>query len=123
MDNTMERAARLSLSFLWIITGMTSMFFAKDIGYEVLAKAGMTGALANAAIVSGSVLDIAIGIWLLSRRHLRWCYVLQLAVITTYTLLLSFIAPSFWLHPFGPLTKNIPIGVLIVYLYRREGEA
>ncbi|MBU3825808.1 MAG: DoxX-like family protein [Candidatus Oceanisphaera merdipullorum] len=122
MDKRAECAARLSLSFLWLITGITSMFFAKDIGYEVLAKAGITGSLANAAIISGSVLDIAIGLWLLVKRHLRVCYLLQLAVIVVYTVLLSLIAPSFWLHPFGPLTKNIPIVVMIYYLYRQSDD-
>ena len=121
MDKSMERAARVSLSFLWISTGITSLFFAKDIGYEVLAQGGITGGLADVALISGSLLDIAIGIWLLTNRQLRVCYLLQLAVMTTYTLLLSVIAPHFWLHPFGPLTKNIPIAVLVFYLYRRAG--
>ena len=30
-----------------------------------------------------------------------------------YTVLLSVIDPAFWLHPFGPLTKNAPMLVLI----------
>ncbi len=120
MDKKLELAARLSLSFLWIITGITSTFFAKDIGYDVLAKAGITGSFANFAIVSASVLDIAIGIWLLIGRNLQGCYLLQLLVITVYTILLSVIDASFWLHPFGPLTKNIPLMIMIYWLYRKE---
>lgn len=123
MNKQIELAARLSLSFLWIMTALSSLFFAKDIGYEVLAQADITGALANAAITSGSLLDMAIGIWLLSKRKLASCYLLQLLVIASYTLLLSVIAPNFWLHPFGPLTKNLPLVVMIYYLYRQARRA
>lgn len=116
----MYLAARLSLSFLWVFTGITSEFFAKEIGYEVLANAGIIGALADISILSGSLLDILIGIWLLLGKKLKLCYWLQMIVIATYTLLLTVIDPSFWIHPFGPLTKNVPILVMIYGLYAHE---
>ncbi len=112
--------AKLSLSFLWIFTGLTSYFFAKEIGHEVLSLAGITGSLAEVLIVAGSVTDILIGLWLVLGGQLRWCYLLQIGVITVYTILLTAIAPDFWLHPFGPLTKNIPLVVLICWLYHQE---
>lgn len=115
-----QTVARFSISFLWVFTGVTSYFFAKDIGYEVLARANITGTYAEACIVAGCVLDAFIGIWLLAGRKLLWCYWLQLCVITVYTLLLTVIAPEFWLHPFGPLTKNLPLVVLIYFLYTQE---
>ena len=114
-------AARLSLSFLWFFTGITSVFFAKDIGYEVLANGGIKGNLATFSIYSGSFLDIVISFWLLSGKYLRNCYLIQIIVIVLYTLLLTAIEPNFWIHPFGPLTKNIPLLVMIYYLYQREG--
>ena len=113
-------AARLSLAFLWFFTGITSAFFAKDIGYEVLANGGITGILATLSIFSGSVLDVAIGIWLLTGKRLKICYLVQMVVIALYTLLLSVIDPSFWIHPFGPLTRNIPLLVMIYYLHSKE---
>jgi len=113
-------AARLSLGFLWVFTGITSAFFARDIGYEVLANGGITGILATFSIFSGSVLDVAIGIWLLTGKKLKICYLVQMVVIALYTLLLSVIDPDFWLHPFGPLTKNIPLLVMIYYLHSKE---
>ncbi|WP_237748538.1 DoxX-like family protein [Nitrincola nitratireducens] len=99
---------------------MTSEFFAKEIGYEVLAYGGIVGALADISILSGSVLDILIGIWLLLGKKLKRCFQLQMIVIVTYTLLLTAIDPSLWLHPFGPLTKNVPILVMIYGLYKHE---
>ena len=115
-------AARLSLSFLWIFTGISSTFFVKDIGYEVLANGGITGPLADLTILSGSILDVGIGIWLLLGWRLKACYLMQMAVIATYTLLLTVIEPSYWLHPFGPLTKNIPVLVFVYYLYIEESK-
>ena len=114
-------AARLSLGFLWFFTGITSVFFAKDIGYEVLANGGIKGNLATLSIYSGSFLDIVISFWLLSGKYLRNCYLIQIIVIVLYTLLLTAIEPNFWIHPFGPLTKNIPLLVMLYYLYQREG--
>jgi hypothetical protein len=108
--------ARLSLAGLWIFTGITSVFIAPEIGYEVLASAGITGQTAASLIYLGSGLDILIGLWVLSGWQLKPCCWLQLTVIISYSLLLSFIAPEYWLHPFGPLTKNIPIAVLIYIL-------
>jgi hypothetical protein len=113
-------AARLSLGFLWLFTSITSLFWAKDTGLEVLANSGITGSLAEICIVSGSVVDGVIGVWLLLGLRMKECYLTQLVIITTYTLLLTLIDSSFWLHPFGPLTKNIPLLVMIYYLYSEE---
>lgn len=110
-------AARISLSFLWIFTGLTSLFFEPDFGYQVLARANVSGLLADIAIVGGSVLDIALGIWLLTQWRERMCCIVQATTIVLYTTLLSVIDPSYWLHPFGPLSKNLPILVLISIIY------
>jgi len=115
-DKTLTRAAIYSLSFLWIFTGLTSIFFKPEIGYEILANAGITDTQANIAVIGGGVLDIALGVWLLTSFKTKCCCFMQLLVIATYTILLTIIDASFWLHPFGPLTKNIPIIFLILIL-------
>lgn len=117
MNAKIYLAARLSLSFLWLFTGITSEFFAKEIGYDVLANIGITNNVADLVILSGSIVDIAIGIWLLIGKNLTLCYLIQLVTIISYSLLLTVIEPEFWIHPFGPLTKNIPLLVMIYYLY------
>ncbi|RYY73103.1 MAG: NAD-dependent dehydratase [Gammaproteobacteria bacterium] len=115
-----EWALRHSLSFLWLFTAATSFWWARDIGLQILAQQNISGDLADICINSGSFLDALIGFWLLTGYRLKICYMLQLALITTYSILISFIAPQFWLHPFGPVTKNIPILALIVVLMRSE---
>jgi hypothetical protein len=113
---------RISLGILWIFTGITSAFLAPEIGYEVLANGGITGRNASTLIFLDSGLDIVIGLWVLSGWQLKSCCLVQLGLIFSYSLLLSFIEPGFWLHPFGPLTKNIPIAVFIFVLYSTSGK-
>jgi hypothetical protein len=111
------KAAKYSLAFLWIFTGITSIYFSPEIGYEILASASITGLMADVSVNAGGALDIVIGLWLLSPIKIRLCCIIQVVIIVLYTMLLTFIDPSFWLHPFGPITKNIPIIVLIGYVY------
>ena len=112
-----HKAAILSLSFLWIFTGLTSTVFSPEIGYQILAGANINDTLADIFVFGGGVLDICLGLWLLSSLRLRLCCLVQIAVIIIYTLILTVIDVSYWLHPFGPLTKNLPILVLICVLY------
>jgi hypothetical protein len=113
-------ASRLSLSLLWLFTAASSFWWGRAIGYEVLAKQEITGAFADLCINAGSLVDAVIGLWLLTAYKLQWCYRAQLIIILSYTILLSVIDPSFWLHPFGPLTKNIPLLVFIFWLSQAE---
>lgn len=113
-------ASRLSLSLLWLFTAVSSFWWGRAIGYEVLAKQEITGAFADLCINAGSLVDAVIGLWLLTAYKVQWCYRAQLIVILSYTILLSVIDPSFWLHPFGPLTKNIPLLVFIFWLSKTE---
>ena len=116
-QQTLNKAAKYSLAFLWIFTGLTSVIFSPEIGYEILANANITGSLAEVAIYAGGILDLILGLWVITSIKTRLCCIVQVSVIALYTVLLTFIDTSFWLHPFGPITKNIPIIVLIAYVY------
>jgi hypothetical protein len=120
MSTSIEFMCRLSLSFLWLFTAATSFWWGRDIGYEVLAQQQIQGVFADICINAGCLLDAAIGVWLLTRYRLKWCYKIQMAVIISYSILLSLIAPSFWLDPFAPLTKNLPILMLLIVLLQTQ---
>ena len=115
MNSWLEKCCRLTIAFLWLITGVTSLWGAPEIGYEVLAKGNIYGFYADACLVLGSVVDILLACWILLSIRLVWCGWVQILVITAYTIILTIIAPEFWLHPFGPLTKNLPI-LLFIYI-------
>ena len=116
-QHNLMKAAKYSLAFLWMFTGLTSIFFSPEIGYELLANADITGSIADIAVYAGGILDIVLGVWLITSFKTTLCCIVQISIISIYTVLLTFIDPSFWLHPFGPITKNIPIIVLIGYVY------
>jgi len=116
----MKIFAYLSLAFLWIFTGITSVFFMPEFGYDVLAKKNTTDAFATFFVYGGSALNLIVGVWLLTRWKIKLCLLLQALIIIVYTLMLSFYDPAFWFHPFGPVTKNIPILALIGLLWNME---
>jgi hypothetical protein len=41
-------------------------------------------------------------------------------VIVAYTLLITIWLPEFWLHPYGPVVKNIPLLAAICLLYEMD---
>ena len=116
-QDTLIKSAKYSLAFLWIFTGLTSVIFSPEIGYEILVNANITGSLTEVAIYAGGILDLILGLWVITSIKTKLCCIVQVSVIALYTVLLTFIDASFWLHPFGPITKNIPIIVLIGYVY------
>lgn len=111
--------ARYALAFLWITTAAVSLGSGRQIGYEILAEAGISGRLADLCLYGGATLDLLLGIWTLLGTAQLACLRAQAALILLYTLLLTLIAPAFWLHPFGPLTKNVPLLALIHVLHRQ----
>jgi hypothetical protein len=118
-----EFLCRLSLSFLWLFTAATSFWWARAIGYEILAQQSIQGEFADWCINTGSFLDALIGIWLLTAYKPKWCYGVQIILILSYSILLTLIAPGFWFHPFGPITINIPILTLLFLLHQARVSA
>ncbi|MGB1239610.1 MAG: DoxX-like family protein [Pseudomonadales bacterium] len=113
---TIDFLGRWSLCALWLFTALTSSILAPQIGFDVLSEAGISGDAASAAVYGGSALDALLALWLIWGKRLALCYKLQFVTVLLYSALLSAISPDFWLHPFGPLTKNLPILVLIYVL-------
>ncbi len=116
------KIAKYSLAFLWISTGIVSAIISPEVGFEILAKAGIVGGLSKVLVYGGSLVDLILGLWILSSKAIRLCYWTQIITIVGYSILLSFMDASFWLHPFGPLTKNVPILVLIWILIQHQSK-
>ena len=114
---------RLSIAFLWIWSGVVSIFFfPHQQSYQYLAASGITGNVAPFILYGLALLDIVLGLATLFSSRIRQLMLFQLTIIILYTLTISFTLPEFWLHPFGPVLKNIPlVATLLVYL-TLEGE-
>ncbi len=119
-------AVKASLALVWILTGVLSLgLYPKDQSLQLLADFGLQGLLAQLALYAGAVIDIALGLALVSTSP-RWqSKVLgaQLAVMLGYTALITLRIPEWWLHPFGPVLKNLPMLVatgMLMALTRRH---
>jgi uncharacterized protein YbjT (DUF2867 family) len=114
---------RVSIAAVWIASGIVSLgLFPVDESYALLARAGLTGQLATLALYGAAALDLAFGIATLALARRRVLWIAQAAVIMLYTLIITVTMPEYWLHPFGPVLKNLPMLAAIWLLYELEGE-
>lgn len=110
-------ALRLSLAAMWLGTAWVSLWgYPREGSHALLAEVGLHGGLAEAALWSGALLDALLGVAMLVLPRRRIVYLAQLLLMAGYTVLISIWLPGFWLHPFGPLLKNIPIAAAILAL-------
>lgn len=98
-----------SMLFIWLFTGLTSAFWDLPSGYALLKAGSVEGPLATLAIYAGAAFDFALGLLMLNRRYRRRVYRLQISLMLVYMVMISFLIPAVWLHPFGPVTKNFPM--------------
>lgn len=114
--------ATLAMAALWLWTAFVSWFawpHADSIAW--LTACGVPASLGVAVLACASLLDAAIGCALLLRPR-RWLWPLQLMLVGGYTLAMTLCLPEFWLHPFGPLSKNLPILALLLLMWRLHDE-
>lgn len=112
---------RLSLAVMWIVTGVISFgIYPVEDSLQMLARAGLTGGLALAALYLAAAMDLGFGVAMLTLRRRLWLYRAQLALIAAYTLVITVRLPEYWLHPFGPVLKNIPVIAMIIVLHEME---
>ena len=116
------RLIRTTLAIIWLVTGMLSLgIYPQQDSLHLLSRMGLQGTPALAALYLAAMLDMVLGLLtLIMRRKILW--VLQALLIFFYTLMISFWLPEFWLHPFGPILKNLAILVLLWLLYQYEME-
>lgn len=108
---------RLSLALVWLGSGIVSLgLYPVTQSYALLAGVGVTGWLAPLLLYSAALLDIALGIATLALRRRPALWWFQIGLIAVYTALLSLHLPEFWLHPFAPLLKNLPMLAILLAL-------
>lgn len=115
-----HRLLRASLVAVWLATAAASIAGLNGQSREVLAAAGIASPawLVQLLIVGGAAADFAVGI-ALWRWPGRASYGAAFALMLVMTLVATVLQPSLWLHPLGPLLKNLPIAALLWHLYRR----
>ena len=110
---------RLSIVFVWLATAIVSVWELQGQSRALLVAGGVSDTgVANGLVLAGAVLDAILGLWLLLRPT-RPAYLMALATMVVMTLVATVLSPSLWLHPLGPLSKNIPIAVVLWMLARK----
>ncbi|MGV7208092.1 SDR family oxidoreductase [Oxalobacteraceae bacterium A2-2] len=111
----------LAMAVLWLWTAYVSWFgWPHEQSRAWLAACGIPAALQEPVLLGATLADAALGLLLLASllRPRSWVWALQLLLVGVYTLLLSAFLPDFWLHPFGPLSKNLPLLALMAVMWR-----
>ena len=101
------------LAVTWVLSGVIGLVVLSDAAGIIGARIGLQGSAAEFVAVGACLMDIAMGLWVAWRRRLGLCALVQIAIITVYSLLLGVAIPELWLDPFGPLIKNLPMLALI----------
>jgi len=108
----------MTVALLWLVTAWVSWFgwpHAQSTAW--LAACGVPAGLQEPMLLAASVMDAAVGALLLLRPR-RWLWAAQAALAGGYTVIMSVCLPEFWLHPFGPLSKNLPLLALMLLMWR-----
>jgi uncharacterized protein YbjT (DUF2867 family) len=115
---------RLMIAFLWIFTGIVSAFlFPLEQSYAMLAKAGIEGIWAPIMLYCAAATDFALGIATLMAYRLTLVGWVQIAVMVLYSVIITFSQPEQWIHPFGPVSKNLPLIIatlMMIVMQRRR---
>ncbi|MDB5934553.1 MAG: short chain dehydrogenase [Massilia sp.] len=112
---------RWSIAAVWIFTALVSaVLYPVDESYRLLARTGVPAGLQPLMLYGAAAFDLALGIGTLWLARRRWLWRLQLGLIAFYSVLIAWRLPEFLWHPYGPLTKNLPMLAAIWLLYELE---
>jgi uncharacterized protein YbjT (DUF2867 family) len=108
----LKPAILFTLFGFWLASGIIGLVPSFGAAISVLTTAGMDGGLAKAAVLGGSVIDIALALLLAFRRTTGLALVGMLLVTAGYLVAGAVVRPDLWLDPLGPFLKSVPAAVL-----------
>lgn len=112
---------RASIAAVWLATALVSFgLYPVALSHDLLARTGIPSALQPLMLYGAATFDLALGLGILLLRKRRWLWLAQMALIGFYTVVIAIKLPEFLLHPYGPLTKNLPMLAAIWLLYELE---
>jgi len=114
-----HRLLRWSLVAVWLATALVSVLEWQGQSRALLLASGISAAwLRDLLIGAGAAADLLLGLAL-------WCwpmratYLVALGLMAVMTTVATALQPGLWLHPLGPLLKNLPMAALLWVLARR----
>lgn len=111
---------RYSLVAVWLATAVVSVWELHGQSRALLANLALPEPWVFSALIwAGAAADAVLALWL-ALRPSRTAYAAALALMTLMTLAATWVDPSWWLHPLGPLTKNLPMAAILWVLWRES---
>ncbi|HUH59426.1 MAG TPA: NAD(P)H-binding protein [Candidimonas sp.] len=112
---------RISIALVWIVTGFVSLgLYPVEDSYALLARTGTPPWLMPVFLYGAALLDLTLGILTLLPNRSRHLWLAQAGLILAYTVIISLKLPEFWLHPYGPVLKNLPLLAALWILHELE---
>jgi len=112
---------RVSIALVWLWTAITSAWlFPAAESFVLLERSGVPRAWAPLMLCGAIALDFIFGMATLLCSRARLLWLAQIALILLYTVIISVRLPEFWLHPYGPILKNLPMLAALYLLYVLE---
>ncbi len=105
-------AMRWSLVFIWAYTAIVSMVGWQE-SIALLTPTGLTESLLQPVLFATCGVEIILAFCIACAWKPRFLAAIQFLLILSFTSILTACSAELWLHPFGPLSKNIPLLVLI----------
>jgi uncharacterized membrane protein YphA (DoxX/SURF4 family) len=116
---TLKRVARFCLGFIWIYLGLVpKLLFQVPMEREIVRRIGLYLFSPAATIRVLGVLEIGLGIWLLTGFRERLACVVTSAFLITMVMLVVFEEPMLLAGPFGGIAKNAGLLVLAWMVWR-----
>ncbi|MCK6503064.1 DoxX-like family protein [Myxococcota bacterium] len=115
---------RVGVALPWLTEGLLpKILFPQPVELAVVAASPLSFGPPRAFLAGLGALQVLsfFGALLLRGAWLRACLAVQAAALVALPLLVSMALPELWWHPFGPLTKNVPILVGTLVVLRRVG--
>jgi len=117
---------RASVAAVFIVTGIVSFgLYPLASSIELVVRTGAPAPIAPALVYIGAALDLALGVLVFVLHGARriWLWRAQAALIVVYSAIIAWRLPEFWLHPYGPMLKNLPLLAAIALLHELEERA
>jgi uncharacterized protein YbjT (DUF2867 family) len=114
---------RASVALVFIVTGIVSFgVYPLESSVDLVVRTGAPASVAPWLVYAGAALDLALGVlvFVLRGRARRWLWRAQAALILVYSAIVTWRLPEFWLHPYGPMLKNVPLLAAIWLLHEME---
>ena len=112
---------RIAIAAVWIVTGLLSFgLYPVRESYALLAAAGIPEQFAPLLLYGAASFDMLMGIGVVVLKRRRWLWIAQMMLIVGYTAIITFRLPEFWMHPFGPVLKNLPLLVAIAIMVQLD---